>query len=412
MKRATFYLSLLILAACQSGNKHPQPGLLRTGSWHATLNAPGVTIPFDVRVEQADSAFVFHILNAAEDIPAEQVIVDSDSVHIILPVFDSRWNLARVNDSLLSGTWLKYSRYKPYTMDIRLEAGEKPRFPVSDPEPRVDFSGDWRTVFSPDNIEDTYMALGRFSQEDSHITGTFLTTTGDYRFLEGTVQGDSLFLSCFDGSHAFLFKARLQNDTIYGRFWSGKHWEEPWIAWKEPGYRLPDPDSLTFLKPGYDHIDFTLPDLDSNLVSLHDEAFRDKVIVLQIMGTWCPNCMDETAFMSEYYNAHPSDDLVFIGLAFERTNTFSQAVDNVRRLIQRFDIRYPILLAGFPSRDRINEVLPMIDHFMSYPTSIFIDREGRVRRIHTGFAGPATGNDFEIFKKEFDELIREMLGTS
>jgi len=122
--------------------------------------------------------------------------------------------------------------------------------------------------------------------------------------------------------------------------------------------------------------------------------------------------MDETAFLSGYYNAQQNPDLEFIALAFERTNTFFQAISNVKRLQKRFDIRYPILMAGFPSSERIAEVLPMIDHFMSYPTSIYIDKHGNVRRIHTGFAGPATGKHFEKFKTEFDDLIQLMLTES
>jgi len=383
---------------------------IASGPWRAVLHNGGGDLPFNVRVDQDSSgSYIFHILNGDEDIIVDEIEIDSDSVFIKLPVFDSEWRLEMVDENLLQGTWIKYSQYKPVSMPIRLDYGSRKRFMRPNMGSSVDLSGSWRTVFSPDNPADRYEAIGRFNQTGTKLSGTFLTSTGDYRYLQGEVDADSMFLSCFDGSHAFLFKAKYQNDTLYGRFWSGASWEEPWIAVPDSNYSLPNADSLTFLKSDYDSIDFVLPDLDSNLHSLSDSAFIGKVLVIQIMGTWCPNCMDETAFLSDYYNTHQDDNLEFIGLAFERTNHFNQAVSNVKRLIKRFDIRYPILLAGFPSHERIAEVLPMIDRFMSYPTSIYIDKQGQIRRIHTGFSGPATGKNYEKFKADFDKFIQLLL---
>ena len=73
------------------------------------------------------------------------------------------------------------------------------------------------------------------STPDGRVTGTFLTETGDYRYLEGVVDGDSLKLSCFDGSHAFLFHAALDQDSFRGRFWSGTHWDRALGRVPEPG---------------------------------------------------------------------------------------------------------------------------------------------------------------------------------
>jgi hypothetical protein len=57
----------------------------------------------------------------------------------------------------------------------------------------------------------------------------------------------------------------------------------------------------------------------------------------------------------------------------------------------------------------VNESLPMLNNFLAFPTTIIIDRKGNVRRIHTGFSGPATGVHFTEFKKEFELFIDTLL---
>jgi thiol-disulfide isomerase/thioredoxin len=147
------------------------------------------------------------------------------------------------------------------------------------------------------------------------------------------------------------------------------------------------------------------------MVSLDDEQFKNKVVVVQIMGTWCPNCLDESKYYSEYYKNNKNKDIEFIALAFEYAKTKEKAFNSIGRLKDRVGIEYPILLAQHGSSDKAKaqEKLPMLNHVLSYPTSIFIDKEGKVRKIHTGFNGPATGEKYIEFKKEFEGFIDELL---
>lgn len=77
----------------------------------------------------------------------------------------------------------------------------------------------------------------------------------------------------------------------------------------------------------------------------------------------------------------------------------------------RVGIKYPILLAqtGTNSKTKAGEKLPMLNHVLSYPTTIFIDKEGQVRKIHTGFNGPATGEKYKAFQKEFNDFVNLLL---
>jgi len=196
-----------------------------------------------------------------------------------------------------------------------------------------------------------------------------------------------------------------------GQFYSGNHWKEPFIAIRNADYELPNANSLTFLKEGYDTLAFSFPDETGNMISLEDERFKNKITVVQIMGSWCPNCLDESKYYTEYYNANKNKDIEFIALAFEYAKTEEKAFNSIKRLKDKLNITYPIVLAqyGTSDKEKAQQKLPMLNHVLSYPTSIFIDKTGKVRKIHTGFDGPATGEKYIEFKTEFEGFIEELL---
>jgi thiol-disulfide isomerase/thioredoxin len=181
-----------------------------------------------------------------------------------------------------------------------------------------------------------------------------------------------------------------------------------WTAKRNDQFELPDPYAITFLKPGYDSLAFSFPDLEGDTVSISDQRFRNKVVIVQIMGTWCPNCMDETEYYSALYKSYRGRGLEIIGIAFERFPEFATAQKNLRRLKQRFDVEYPLLFGG-QTGEAANRALPMLDGIKAYPTSIFIDRKGKVRAIYTGITGPATGDAFEKWKDDLQARVRKLL---
>ena len=152
---------------------------------------------------------------------------------------------------------------------------------------------------------------------------------------------------------------------------------------------------------------FTLPDVDSIMVSLDDPKFKNKVIVLQIMGSWCPNCLDESRFLAPYYDKNKDRGFEVIGLSFEKTDDFVRASGNVKRFRDRLHIKYPLLIAA--NRDKIKTVLPGLENFVGFPTSIYLDKNHNIRKIHAGFSGQATGAEYEKFKDDFSMFIDKLL---
>jgi thiol-disulfide isomerase/thioredoxin len=218
-------------------------------------------------------------------------------------------------------------------------------------------------------------------------------------------------LSCFDGNHVYLFKAKVNDNSqqLTGGFWSGKAGYENWTAVKDDKAALPDANTLTFLKPGYERLDFTFPDADGKSVSLQDERFKGKVVIVQIMGSWCPNCMDETNFLSPWYKKNRERGVEIIGLAYERNPDFAVSAPKIKRLMNRFDIDYPVLFAGQNDKAKASLTLPMLNRVVAFPTTIFIDKQGKVRKIHTGFSGPGTGEYYTRFVEEFEQFTDKLI---
>ena len=379
---------------------------LAKGNWLVELELmDNQVLPFNLKVEKnINGDYEMNIINADEVIRIDEVEVKGDSIFMYTPVFEG-FLAGTFTDSIIEGQFIKESldRIVPF----KAIHGVNERFMVANNKDKENVTGIWETYFSP-NLEEEYVGKGIFLQEGNKVTGTFRTTTGDYRFLDGVMDGDSLKLSAFDGAHAFLFTAKVTDSSMNGVFYSGNHFKEPFVATRNDDFELPDPDSLTFLNEGYDKLAFTFPDSNGDKVSLSDDRFHNKVVIVQLMGTWCPNCLDETKFLVEYMAENK--DIEVIGLAFESAKTEDKAFKGIQRLKDRIGVGYPILLAQYGTYDKLKaqEKLPMLNHVLSYPTTIFIDKKGNVRKIHTGFNGPATGEKYIEFKKEFNELVTQL----
>ncbi|WP_178984230.1 peroxiredoxin family protein [Winogradskyella helgolandensis] len=402
MKNLIGVLTIILLFSCKSETTSKT---LQVGSYRAVIEAQdNKELPFIFEVKSATDIKIF---NAEEVIDVTEITYKNDSVFIKFPVFEG-YIAAKFEGNNLNGSFIKESlnRIVPFFANYN----DDKRFKVKS-KPSQNTTGVWETVFSKGIANEEYSAKGVFKQEGDKVTGTFRTTTGDYRYLEGVMDGNEMKLSTFDGAHAFLFTATVTDSTMKGHFYSGNHWKEPFVAKRNETYELAGANDLTFLKDGYDSIEFTFPNSSDQLVSLKDDRFKDKVVIVQIMGSWCPNCLDESKYYSEYYKENKSKGIEIVALAFEYAKTKEKAFNSIDRLQSNIGIDYPILLAQYGSSDKAKaqEKLPMLSHVLSYPTSIFIDKTGKVRKIHTGFNGPATGDKYIEFKTEFEEFVGGLL---
>lgn len=385
---------------------------LETGIWRGVLKTvSGNALPFNFKVTNQGIHQQIDIINGTERFKVTDIKSKGDSVFIHMPLFNSEFKLKFAGKGL-KGQWIKHLGNKDAVMEFAAEPNAPWRFFKTAKQPAYNISGRWAATFNAgtpgkDNL------VGEFKQTGDKLTGTFLSTTGDYRYLEGMVSGDQLYLSCFDGGHAYLFTAKIKNaKTIAdGEQFSGISGRDKWTAIKDPNAKLPDAYSLTVLKPGYKKINFSFRDINGNKVSLADNRFKNKVVIVQILGSWCPNCMDETNyFVSRYYKKYHPQGVEIIGLAYERTTDFAKSQQTLRQLQSHFNIPYPLLITGYtPAKGDPQKSLPMLADFKGFPTTIIIDKKGVVRKIHTGFSGPGTGIYYTQFISEFEGLTDKLL---
>lgn len=373
-------------------------------------------LPFNFEViYENESKFYIEIINGKERIRVDDITIGrdkriaKDTILINFPVFDS-YITGIYYENIIQGEWVVTNRNTDYRIPFVARHGLAHRFTKMKEAPQMDVSGRWEVTFNPGEGEtEAFRGVGEFVQDGNKLTGTFMTETGDHRFLEGTVQGDKLYLSAFDASHAYLFEAKIQPDsTLFGTWWSGNHYKTTWTARRNSEATLTDPHALTYLKDGYDKFTFAFENPEGQTISLEDPKYRGKVKIIQIMGTWCPNCRDETEFLLEYLNNHPTENLAVIALAFERHKDKDKALAAIRKYKEFFGMDYEILYAGTSDKTEASQALPMLNRVLSFPTMIFVDQQNNVRRIHTGFAGPAT-SEYATFKREFESFVQELL---
>lgn len=423
-------LSAALLASCHAATTDTAQSattsaaaLLTLGPWRGELAIQGQQLPFLFEVKtEAGKPVVYLInkgLNGEERLRCDEISAAGDSATIKLHVFDAALVVRAAGKDKLKGAWVKYDAKTPYRVPLVATAGEQPLFTAGASPKSVSFTGTWQTEFK-DEAGTAYPAIGVFKQSGPNVTGTFLTTTGDYRYLAGQVAGAKMHLSTFDGSHAFLYDGQFHNDTgtgdtidfITGNFFSGKSGHEQWAAHANPNAKLPDADTLTYLKKGESRLNFKFPSVAAGgSVSPTDPKYRGKVVVLQILGSWCPNCMDETAFMAPWYEKNKARGVEVIGLGYERMPEYDKAAARLRKLKERYNIGYDLAVAGISNKDSVARSLPQLAKFLAFPTTIFLDKKGAVRSIHTGFAGPGTGQYYAEeqahFNKTVDKLLKE-----
>ena len=401
------YLLILFLFSMSLFSKK-----LKEGSYRGVLilnEENNTELPFNFDVKYKGKKPVIIIRNADERIIVDEITIKGDSVNFKMPVFDTEFKTVFVGDNL-EGLWI--NNYKTSKNKIKFKAifGETNRFSFVPGKANPYFEGRWETTFSP-ATKDSSKAIGIFHhvEQTDYITGTFLTETGDYRYLEGMKTGSKLYLSCFDGSHAFLFIAELNGEKLSGTFYSGASWQEPWIAMKNDSFKLANADEITFLKNKEEKINFSFPDLTKKTVSLSDKKFENKPVIIQVMGSWCPNCMDESAYLAGIYKQYKNQGLEIIALAFEKTNDFEKAKKQLLRLKNKFNMDYDILITQQTGKDKASEVLSALNKISAFPTTLFLNKQHQVVKIHTGFSGPATGKDYELYKQNTEKLIANLL---
>lgn len=427
MLRPYFFIALVLLFVSCLKLGEPFKGL-PPGIWRGVLFLSDVQEGFDEK-SKGELPFNFEVVYDTPDSfhivihnGEERIVVDDiqmgidrrtshDTLWINFPVYDSHFR-AKYEEDAIEGFWVARNR-KDYQIKFTARHGQDFRFFQNPDPPAADLTGRWECRFEIES-ENPTTSIGDFVQKGNYITGTFMSPTGDDRFLEGQVSGDRMLLSVFDGSHAYLYEAKILPDgQLTGIYRSGNHFKTYWEGKRNDTIQLidlGDPYSLTQMKQTGEKFSISLPDPEGNIVDLSASPYAGKPKIIQVMGTWCPNCRDETEFLLEYLKNNPDPGFEILGISFERHTDEQKARAAIATYRDKMKIPYTIVYGGSNNKDKASEVLPMLNKVMAFPTLLFLNASDEVVAIHTGFSGPATSG-YEAFKTEFNALVEQMKGA-
>ena len=371
-------------------------------NWTLFLDTGHGNIEIRVKLSNLDGEPTAKIVNGPE-----AIVVDArregKELRLSMPHYDSELKLT-IDGKRMTGNWRKV---RGAGNVAEMSAILKPAVEAKCEDPKP-FLGRWAVQFADSDD----LAVGVFERfKENQVLGTFLTTTGDYRYLQGYVQSGELHLSCFDGAHAFLFTAKMSSSgELAGKFVSGDWYQDSWTARRDPNIKLPDAFQQSTITGQANLAKLAFPDLDGKQRSLGDSDLMGKVTLVEVFGSWCPNCHDEAKYLKELRERFGDKGLKVVGLAFELTGDLERDTRQVKRYVERFEVDYPVLVAGISDKKTATKQFPVIDRIRSYPTTLFLDQSGQIRATYTGFSGPATGEAHQILRQRFEALIEKLLG--
>jgi thiol-disulfide isomerase/thioredoxin len=383
------------------------------GDYRASLQLPGGELPFALSIGEEGGRLVGWITNGEERLRIDEASVTDGQLLLRMPGYENRITARRQGGQLVGELFMVKARDRHQRIPFTALRRAPPRFFPQPAAPGGDVSGRWAVDFT-DQDGGRYAAVGEFRQRGSDVSGTFLTPTGDYRYLNGELRDGRLFLGTFNGGQVFLFHGALSEDgaSLTGDYWSGLAWHETFAARRDGNASLGAATQVTTVRDPKERFEFTFPDLEGRPVSLSDPQFRGKVVVVSLGGSWCPNCHDEVALLKQLRERYGAEGFEIVGLMFEQLEDEARAREAIARYRDRWQVPWPLLLTGTTTQDPDRPRLPQLGRIRGYPTTIFIDRRGLVRHIHTGFTGPATGEHYTNLVRDFDERVRALLAEN
>ncbi len=385
----------------------PQQKLSITGKWLGKfpLN-DGKEIPFFFEIKNYKNLPYLYFINDTEKYPGGKVVRKRDSLFISLDQFDNEIIFGINKDQTLTGYFRKQNKTGLVSLVTASKKTEK--LGVNTLAPIANITGKYAVEFTND-IGKKVKSVGLFKQKGKELTATFLRVSGDSRYSFGYIYGNHFNISSFIGNGPLLFTGTInENGTITGEQ-IGLKTKQSFIATKDEMAALPSTKELTLINTSDKGFNFSFKNIEGKTITLNDQRYQNKPVIVTIGGTWCQNCADEALFLSKWYKTNKQRGIEIITIQFEVENNFSYAQKTMRRFKEKFDIQYEMVFGGISENAKVLEAIPALEKFYAFPTTIFLDRNKKVSKIHTGFAGPATGKYYDQLISEFNDEVNKLL---
>lgn len=396
---------VVILSGCQ---KTPPP---QEGIWNGTITlADQKQLPFQAYLNLAPAASSGYFVNGNEKTPIPELYMRGDSLEIHISEYGAAMR-ALWDGKKYAGEFLRFRK------DTTSNAFQlAPAVPVVHADKKAagwgSLVGKFQVYFDTEKgIDSSYVAT--FWTRGDSVFGTLVEPSGDLGLMAGTQSGDAVRMGRFTGWQAQLIELTRKEDR-----WTGTlAYRTPPVASLEliprPNVSFEVPEGRrTTVKDKRKAFAFSGVGMFGDTVTSADLRFKGKAIIVDIMGTWCHNCMDAAPLLQRMYSDFYSQGLEVVSLAFEITDNLELARKNLLLFQERYGISFTVLFCGSTSKSNVDLVLrSQLNNFSAYPTALFIDRKGVVQYIHEGFKGPGTGEEYQRQVELYYALTRKLLGT-
>jgi thiol-disulfide isomerase/thioredoxin len=389
---------IIVLVAC-AGCRHEQ-SLPEKSFWRGTVElAPGVPLPFQMNLDLTPARPTGYFLVGPERTPIPEIERNGNDLALKFSEYGAE----------MRGTW-DGSEWSGNYLRIRSTGTKSFRFtasPESEPElpARVDSIPEGNYQVNPTTVAKLWL-------KDAAPYASFIATDGDYGLLEGRLAGRGIQFNRFTGWQAIsIILGPAWDGTLRGKFYAAAN-DNPEDLNLQPRSDLdiqPPANEQTMMKDPAAPFAFSGVSSSGETVRYTDDRFKGKALIVDIMGTWCHNCLDEAPLLEKIQQEYGKAGLEIVGLAFEISDDRALAKKNLQLFKDRFGLTYTLLFCGSLDDDNIKkQIHSQIDHFFAYPTTIFMDRNHKVQFIHSGFKGPGTGTEFQGQVREFEELVKRL----
>lgn len=379
------------------------------GLWDATVSVNNVSIPFQIELSSKGDKVTSYFFNGEEKVnPSTEGSFHDGWLDLKFASYATELK-ARLQDGTLAGS---YAGGPGNAYPFQAKRHDPSLIAAADRSaPSID--GTWEIQVKSPKGESAWYFLVK--QSGPRVSAAILRVDGDTGTLSGTYKDGKFVLSHFTGERPFYVEATPVADGQLQLAVSSYHDTQTLTAFRPEAARargfLPpdDPTQHTKLKNPNEPFHFSFPDLQGQIVSDRDARFRGKVVLINVTGSWCPNCHDEAPFLEALYRQYHDQGLEIVALDFEQEDQLKD-LSRLRAFILRYGIEYTYLVAGQPSQ--LNEKIPQADNLNAWPTTFFVGRDGLVHGIHTGFTSRASGAFDTDLRNQINSEVVRLLSAS
>ena len=393
----SLFVALLVAASNALGAPSTRPA---SGLWDAGVVVSGVIVPFRFELSTKDGQASGAFFNGTELVRSTSGHFEGSALSLRFDQYASTLQAEWRNGALI-GSYARAGQ-AGYAFQASPHLASPP---FTGAVPTI--SGEWEIPVQSAKGEQAWRFFIR--QSGPNVSASILRVDGDTGTLEGSFRGGKFLLSHFSGARPLLLEATLLADGTLSLLQNGKVSHTAFKRSEARAKNLPepaDPSRWTSVRDPSQPLRFSGVDLEGKVVTESDARFKGKVVLVNVMGSWCPNCHDEAPFLEELYRAYRARGLQVVSLSFEDSEQLENPL-RLRAFVKAYGLDYMVLLAGEPGE--VGQKLPQATNLNTWPATFFVGRDGLVHGAHAGFAGKATGKAHEQLKAELREKIEKLL---